>query len=65
MPKGFVNKAGKLVAFDKAGKPLVSDQPFLMYNDAEPDKSLKTTGLKLVNVDIVYDRPKPRFIIKK
>jgi hypothetical protein len=75
MPKAFMNKAGKLVAFEK-GKPVASDQPAIFPDEIKADtnpetlkalhgKPVDTKGLKLVDVDVIIDKPQPRYVIKK
>jgi hypothetical protein len=67
MPKAFMNKEGKLVAFDASGKPFESDDPFIMPDSGTVTikGTLKTAGLKIVDVKQIQDAPKPRFEIKK
>lgn len=58
MPKAFMNKAGKLL--DKSGK--TTGEPFIVYDEgkAKPPKDAK-----LVEVDVIIDKPQPRYVIKK
>jgi hypothetical protein len=67
--KGLINQKGQLLRVEK-GKVLVSEEPTTFPDDATLESvgkahKLNQKGLKLVALDVIIDKPKPRYEVAK
>jgi hypothetical protein len=67
--KGLVNKSGKLMAI-RSGKVVESNEdPTTFPDDVTLEhkmfEKVDMSGLKMVDLDVIIDKPKPRYQVAK